>query len=59
MSSDLVDGDMKFFTDISLLFSTGDGQKMVLDIGGRGIDLEKVQVHPTGTSFVSSSSSNH
>ncbi|KAM0750965.1 Flavocytochrome c [Meredithblackwellia eburnea MCA 4105] len=27
---------------------TGDGQKMVLDIGGRGIDLEKVQVHPTG-----------
>ncbi|KAM0790948.1 hypothetical protein ACM66B_004253 [Microbotryomycetes sp. NB124-2] len=27
---------------------TGDGQKMVLDIGGNGIDLEKVQVHPTG-----------
>lgn len=28
--------------------STGDGQKMVIDIGGAGIDLEKVQVHPTG-----------
>ncbi|SCV70307.1 BQ2448_1701 [Microbotryum intermedium] len=27
---------------------TGDGQKMVIDIGGNGIDLEKVQVHPTG-----------
>lgn len=27
---------------------TGDGQKMVLDVGGAGIDLEKVQVHPTG-----------
>ncbi|KAL8277238.1 hypothetical protein RQP46_010307 [Phenoliferia psychrophenolica] len=27
---------------------TGDGQKMVIDIGGAGIDLEKVQVHPTG-----------
>lgn len=29
---------------------TGDGQKMVIDIGGAGIDLEKVQVHPTGSS---------
>lgn len=28
--------------------STGDGQKMVLDIGGKGIDMDKVQVHPTG-----------
>nr|CAG8463483.1 6911_t:CDS:2 [Entrophospora candida]CAG8466659.1 9886_t:CDS:2 [Entrophospora candida] len=27
---------------------TGDGLKMVLAIGGKGIDLEKVQVHPTG-----------
>ncbi|MCO5598753.1 hypothetical protein L7F22_052852 [Adiantum nelumboides] len=27
---------------------TGDGQKMVAAIGGRLIDLEKVQVHPTG-----------
>ncbi|PWN44622.1 putative OSM1-fumarate reductase [Ceraceosorus guamensis] len=27
---------------------TGDGQKMVASIGGRLIDLEKVQVHPTG-----------
>ncbi|KAG9303584.1 hypothetical protein G9A89_018480 [Geosiphon pyriformis] len=27
---------------------TGDGHKMVLAIGGKGIDLEKVQVHPTG-----------
>lgn len=27
---------------------TGDGQKMALDIGSAGIDLEKVQVHPTG-----------
>jgi succinate dehydrogenase/fumarate reductase flavoprotein subunit len=28
--------------------STGDGHKMVLEVGGKGIDLEKVQVHPTG-----------
>ncbi|BFZ63615.1 Osmotic growth protein [Saitoella coloradoensis] len=30
--------------------STGDGHKMVMDpsIGGKGIDMEKVQVHPTG-----------
>lgn len=27
---------------------TGDGQKMALAIGSAGIDLEKVQVHPTG-----------
>ena len=27
---------------------TGDGLKMLMAIGGRGIDLEKVQVHPTG-----------
>lgn len=27
---------------------TGDGHKMVMGIGGNGIDLEKVQVHPTG-----------
>jgi len=27
---------------------TGDGHKMVLAIGGSAIDLEKVQVHPTG-----------
>ncbi|RIA79797.1 fumarate reductase [Glomus cerebriforme] len=27
---------------------TGDGHKMVLAIGGKAIDLEKVQVHPTG-----------
>ncbi|CAG8542860.1 15818_t:CDS:10 [Funneliformis caledonium] len=27
---------------------TGDGHKMVLAIGGQAIDLEKVQVHPTG-----------
>ncbi|PWN50365.1 putative OSM1-fumarate reductase [Violaceomyces palustris] len=27
---------------------TGDGQKMVASVGGRLIDLEKVQVHPTG-----------
>lgn len=27
---------------------TGDGQKMVASIGGKLIDLEKVQVHPTG-----------
>lgn len=27
---------------------TGDGQKMTLAIGGAGIDLEKVQAHPTG-----------
>ena len=28
--------------------ATGDGQKMVMNIGGRGIDMDKVQVHPTG-----------
>ncbi|KAL7267500.1 Osmotic growth protein [Rhizina undulata] len=28
--------------------ATGDGQKMVMKIGGNGIDLDKVQVHPTG-----------
>lgn len=27
---------------------TGDGHKMVMAIGGRAIDMEKVQVHPTG-----------
>ncbi|KAA1476810.1 Flavocytochrome c [Dentipellis sp. KUC8613] len=27
---------------------TGDGQKLALSIGGSAIDLEKVQVHPTG-----------
>lgn len=27
---------------------TGDGLKMALKIGGRAVDLEKVQVHPTG-----------
>jgi succinate dehydrogenase/fumarate reductase flavoprotein subunit len=29
-------------------YSTGDGQKMVLEIDGAAVDLEKVQVHPTG-----------
>ncbi|KAI5283994.1 hypothetical protein KEM52_003139, partial [Ascosphaera acerosa] len=28
--------------------ATGDGQKMVVAIGGNGVDMEKVQVHPTG-----------
>ncbi|KAK9344006.1 FAD binding domain-containing protein [Lipomyces starkeyi] len=28
--------------------ATGDGQKMIMHAGGHGIDLEKVQVHPTG-----------
>ena len=27
---------------------TGDGQKIAMAIGARGVDLEKVQVHPTG-----------
>ncbi|EIW71298.1 fumarate reductase [Tremella mesenterica] len=27
---------------------TGDGHKMAMQIGAKGIDLEKVQVHPTG-----------
>ncbi|KAI9297436.1 Flavocytochrome c [Neoconidiobolus thromboides FSU 785] len=27
---------------------TGDGLKMVMEIGGSAVDLEKVQVHPTG-----------
>ncbi|KAI9139907.1 FAD binding domain-containing protein, partial [Paraphysoderma sedebokerense] len=29
-------------------WSTGDGLKMTLAIGGNAVDLEKVQVHPTG-----------
>jgi flavocytochrome c len=29
-------------------WSTGDGIKMVRQIGGNAVDLEKVQVHPTG-----------
>lgn len=29
-------------------YSTGDGHKMVIAVGGNAIDLEKVQVHPTG-----------
>ncbi|TIC33060.1 hypothetical protein E3Q09_03495 [Wallemia mellicola] len=29
-------------------WSTGDGHKLVLGIGGAAVDLEKVQVHPTG-----------
>lgn len=28
--------------------ATGDGQKMVIAIGGNAIDMDKVQVHPTG-----------
>ena len=28
--------------------ATGDGQKMIMSIGGNGIDMDKVQVHPTG-----------
>jgi len=28
--------------------ATGDGQKMAMDIGANGIDMDKVQVHPTG-----------
>ncbi|KAI1251728.1 hypothetical protein MGN70_006296 [Eutypa lata] len=28
--------------------ATGDGQKMVVSIGGNAIDMDKVQVHPTG-----------
>ncbi|VUC27062.1 unnamed protein product [Clonostachys rosea] len=28
--------------------ATGDGHKMVLAINGNGVDLDKVQVHPTG-----------
>ncbi|ORY80377.1 putative OSM1-fumarate reductase [Protomyces lactucae-debilis] len=27
---------------------TGDGHKMIMSIGGKAIDMEKVQVHPTG-----------
>ncbi|KAF7315250.1 Fumarate reductase [Mycena indigotica] len=27
---------------------TGDGQKLAMNVGAQGIDLEKVQVHPTG-----------
>ncbi|KAK9766609.1 Osmotic growth protein [Basidiobolus ranarum] len=29
-------------------YSTGDGHKMVMEIGGNTVDLEKIQVHPTG-----------
>ena len=28
--------------------ATGDGQKMLMNIGANGIDMDKVQVHPTG-----------
>lgn len=28
--------------------STGDGHKMAINIGSRAIDMEKIQVHPTG-----------
>ena len=28
--------------------ATGDGLKMLMALGGNGIDLDKVQVHPTG-----------
>ena len=28
--------------------ATGDGHKMIMDIGGNDIDMDKVQVHPTG-----------
>ncbi|KAK7521720.1 FAD binding domain-containing protein [Phyllosticta citriasiana] len=28
--------------------ATGDGHKMLMDIGANGIDMDKVQVHPTG-----------
>ncbi|KAF2459841.1 FAD binding domain-containing protein [Lineolata rhizophorae] len=28
--------------------ATGDGHKMLMEIGANGIDMEKVQVHPTG-----------
>ena len=28
--------------------ATGDGLKMLMEIGANGIDLDKVQVHPTG-----------
>ncbi|KAG7132330.1 Fumarate reductase like protein [Verticillium longisporum] len=31
--------------------ATGDGQKMVMAIGGNGIDMDKVQVHPTGSAW--------
>ena len=30
---------------------TGDGLKMAMSLGARGIDLDKVQVHPTGSSY--------
>lgn len=28
--------------------ATGDGHKMLMEIGANGIDMDKVQVHPTG-----------
>ncbi|RJE26944.1 fumarate reductase [Aspergillus sclerotialis] len=28
--------------------ATGDGQKMLMELGANGIDMDKVQVHPTG-----------
>lgn len=28
--------------------ATGDGQKLVMALGGNGIDMDKIQVHPTG-----------
>lgn len=28
--------------------ATGDGQKMLMAVGANGVDMDKVQVHPTG-----------
>ena len=30
------------------LHATGDGHKMLMEIGANGIDMDKIQVHPTG-----------
>lgn len=40
--------DVYGFATTNGTHATGDGQKMVMAIGGNGIDMDKVQVHPTG-----------
>merc|ERR1711939_492816 len=40
--------DVYDFASTNGVHATGDGQKMLMSIGANAIDMEKVQVHPTG-----------
>lgn len=40
--------DVYGFATTNGTHATGDGQKMVMSLGGNAIDMDKVQVHPTG-----------